>query len=1272
MARLLAASVRGGLWACALFLVLAALYVSLGRQLVPLLAEYRAEVQAKAAEALQMPVSIGSLEGRWQGFAPVLFAHDVLIGDANAHVRLEQVRIKPDLLASLLARQVRIAHLELSGVQLNLVEDEDGSWALQGLPQRPDQPPVQPAQILEQLRKVATLSVLDSQLILKPFGAEPIGIGSVGLTLRSGSRQRLDGRLMLPDGQPLMFDLNSRLRDSGWQDTEAEFYLSLPQSDWAQWLPARLSRDWHIGALQAGGEVWATWANGGVSRAVARLHAPKVSAGYAERKPVTMDDLAFNAYYDRRDDGFDLLVDSLAVSLGETRWGEVKLALGQQRRGAADEVWKLAADRLDLTPLAPAVEALAPLPDKLAEIIEGLQPRGSLHNVQLAWQPQAEGDKRVQFAANLERIAFNAVHGAPAAENVSGAISGDLGQGELRLDAPDFVLHLDHFFPQPWKYRQANARLTWSLDQEAFTLASRYMKVSGDEGELAGDMLIRLQRDPSRESYMDLRVTLHDGDARYTEKYLPTATPALSPALADWLKTAIRGGRIDEGWFQYQGSLMPGAQDGARSIDLFFKVHDAELAFQPGWPSVRGARGEVFVEDSGVRVDVSEGLLLDSRVTDVKARVPHVPAGQVSRLLIDGKVASNVADGLKILQETPLKTAAESFAGWRGEGPLDGRLQLDIPLNKGGQPLVVVDFATQGATLRIDKPLLEMSQVSGAFRFDSAKGLSAPDVRAQLFGRPVQGKVFAEGNAKPLTRIEASGQVAVKTLAEWLGVTQTLPVTGSIPYRLGVSISDDSQLRVDSDLKGVGIELPAPFGKGVDETRNATWRMNLSGPERRMWAELQDVGSLALAMPANDQKQLRGELLLGADAAVAPVERGLRVRGRLAEFDLDAWKAALEQSKAPVQPKDAQQLLRAIDLRIGTFKGFGREVNDLSAQIQRGQHTWQAIIDSDPLSGRIDLPDDDSPVYVDLRRLRLPAADPVPLDPQAPVAEKPDPLADVDPRSMPALNLHVDQVYQGDVLLGAWSFKSRPTATGARFSDVKLGLKGLQINGEGGWEGQAAPASWFRGKLGGGDLSNVLLAWDFAPSVTSEKFSLDVDGRWPGSPAWFSLKRFSGDIDASLRKGQFVEAQGSASALRVFGLLNFNSIGRRLRLDFSDLLGKGLSYDRVKGRLLGSDGVFTTSEPITLTGPSSNLELNGTLDMLNEQIDAKLLVTLPVSNNLPIAALIVGAPAIGGALFVADKLFGDKVARLASVQYDVEGSLQDPKISFDKPFEKPK
>ena len=50
------------------------------------------------------------------------------------------------------------------------------------------------------------------------------------------------------------------------------------------------------------------------------------------------------------------------------------------------------------------------------------------------------------------------------------------------------------------------------------------------------------------------------------------------------------------------------------------------------------------------------------------------------------------------------------------------------------------------------------------------------------------------------------------------------------------------------------------------------------------------------------------------------------------------------------------------------------------------------------------------------------------------------------------------------------------------------------------------------------------------------------------------------------------------------------------------------------------------------------------------------------------SALIVGAPAVGGALFLIDKLIGDRVARFASVKYTVKGPWKEPKITFDKPF----
>lgn len=335
-------------------------------------------------------------------------------------------------------------------------------------------------------------------------------------------------------------------------------------------------------------------------------------------------------------------------------------------------------------------------------------------------------------------------------------------------------------------------------------------------------------------------------------------------------------------------------------------------------------------------------------------------------------------------------------------------------------------------------------------------------------------------------------------------------------------------------------------------------------------------------------------------------------------------------------------------------------------QLTRKPSSWALQLDSQQAKGNVAIPDAKAaPMAINLQYVRLPAADPTAQADE----NAPDPLASVDPKKVPALDLSIKQLYQGNDLIGAWSLKVRPTAKGMAFNSLDLGLKGMVLQGSGGWEGEpGAATSWYKGRLGGKNLADVLKGWGFAPTVTSEEFHMDVDGRWPGSPAWVGLKRFSGSLDATLRKGQFVEVEGGAQALRVFGLLNFNSIGRRLRLDFSDLFGKGLSYDRVKGLLVASNGVYVTREPITLTGPSSNLELNGTLDLVADQVDSKLLVTLPVTNNLPIAALIVGAPAVGGALFLIDKLIGDRVSRFASVQYSVKGPWKDPKITFDKPF----
>ena len=487
LTRFFAALTRWGLGLCALVLVLTALYVSLGRELTPLIAEYRAEIQTKARDALGMPLTIGSLEGSWKGMAPVLLAHDVMVGEGSNALRLDNVKVVPDVWASLLNRDVRLASVQLGGLQLSARQDKDGHWALEGLPVQDDQP-LDPEQLLNQLQRVARVSVLDSQVTLEPFNHAPMTLTYVGLTLDVGaSDQRLDARLTLPDGQPLALSLNTQIQASRWRDGAAQAYLSLPQSDWAKWLPASLIQPWKVSELKAGGEFWFNWGHGTVQSAVARLNAPKLSGAYADRKAETLDNLALHAWVERGKQGFTVTLDSLAMNIADKRW-ETRLQLQQFAATQGEqERWHLQADHLDLTPITPLMDSLAPVPEAVAKVIDQLSVTGTLRNVLADYRPNATDDQKISFAANLQQVGFNATHGAPAARNVSGLISGDLGKGELRLDSKDFVLHLDPIFNKPWQYLQANALLKWTLDKNSFTLIAPYIKVLGEEGKIAAD-----------------------------------------------------------------------------------------------------------------------------------------------------------------------------------------------------------------------------------------------------------------------------------------------------------------------------------------------------------------------------------------------------------------------------------------------------------------------------------------------------------------------------------------------------------------------------------------------------------------------------------------------------------------------------------------------------------------------------------------------------------------------------------------------------------------
>src|SRR5690606_42136233 len=104
--------------------------------------------------------------------------------------------------------------------------------------------------------------------------------------------------------------------------------------------------------------------------------------------------------------------------------------------------------------------------------------------------------------------------------------------------------------------------------------------------------------------------------------------------------------------------------------------------------------------------------------------------------------------------------------------------------------------------------------------------------------------------------------------------------------------------------------------------------------------------------------------------------------------------------------------------------------------------------------------------------------------------------------------------------------------------------------------------------------------------------------------------------------------------------------------------------------LFRSNGLLTLDPELQLVGPSGAFKINGTTDMASEDLNMRLVMVLPVTQNLPLAAILMGASApIGGALFVLDKILGDPLSKLTSATYSVTGSWSEPEVELRGVFD---
>lgn len=268
----------------------------------------------------------------------------------------------------------------------------------------------------------------------------------------------------------------------------------------------------------------------------------------------------------------------------------------------------------------------------------------------------------------------------------------------------------------------------------------------------------------------------------------------------------------------------------------------------------------------------------------------------------------------------------------------------------------------------------------------------------------------------------------------------------------------------------------------------------------------------------------------------------------------------------------------------------------------------------------------------------------------------------LQPSTLPPLSIEIQNLRYKSLRFNDVSFITQPLPSGLFARYVSIDGPGYEIDGQGKWFDNQQ--SVFSGKLNANDLSAMLSSWGLHPSIQGNSGQLNFTLSWPGQLYSPNINKISGNIDIAIGKGQ-MNTSGSQAKMdfgRLVTILSFQSLARRLSLDFSDITQKGLGFDSIEGRVqLNGKGVASVKR-VLLQSSVATVELHGDIDLLSESYRLMARVTPHLTSSLPVIAALTGGPVAGAAVWAASKVVDPLLNQVTEDNYSVTGPWKNPTI----------
>jgi len=1240
------------------FIVILALTVTALRfWLFPGASSHRQRLETEIGSLIGETVRIETLSARLHGFHPELSLNGFQILDAQGRpaIRFAAIRIDIDPLRTLLTGQPGFDRLKIVGAKLSIRRRQDGTIGIAGL-HASDRPPAW-------LMADGSFELLDCDLDWQDSEGQkpPLDLGQANIRLvnRHG-KHWLGVDIALPERMGkavrLAVDAEGNLFEAG--EWSGKLYLEGQRIDTAHIAGALPASDVAVKAGMADFRLWGNWAGGALDSVAGDIALAKPVFAFPgdanTEHRLALASLESRFRWRQESDGWRLDLSRFRPALNHA-WPETRLAFALSRRpDGAPAVMRGAASYLELGDINTVLHALPLLDEKTGGILRELAPRGAVRDIRFFFAPEKPMGERLALCGTFDDFGTNAWQSFPGVSGLSGKLCGNDGAGRIAVSAENGTIHpADLGLKSPVRLSSARADLSWRQTDRDWSVSSRSFSVENADLAARGRFAIVLPKDKDVSPFLDLRVRLGETNAAAIKNYLPFA---VVPETSRWLEEALAGGQARDARLLFHGAIADFPFYRNEGVfESLIEAQNVELRFHPDWPPLTQTDARVRFYGPGLEIDSTKGQIGQGRIVEAHAESRDLNFSPWLKLT--GIARATVPDSLDFLAHSPLRDIPErlgKFVSTAGE--TDISLNLTIPLDqKLGDTDIDGKAEFKDAELRIEETGLELRRINGPLRF-TRSGLSADALRASVLGHPAAIRISRE---KDDTLVEIKGRAGVSDLQGQFPAGLWRLARGAADYRVNLRIpesldteSDPLVLSLSSGLTGLELNLPAPLGKREKARKDlfieTAIRRGNKIPVRLAYGH--DIAARLRFSETDTGLGLEGgHVAMGTPLPPIAPEPGVAISGRLDELDAAEWRRLLSDSSD--EPRRAG-LVRKLDLNVGTLYWNGDALGPLTLDMEWEAPHWQGRLDSAYGKGTFKATADSMAFDLEYFKLPKPSAD----------KDKTASNELFDPSAVPSLALSAKRLLWQDAELGPLTLRTERHAHGMIIKTLKGETKNHRFDIRGSWtrSSDRTVSTRIEGKLRIEDMGDLLTVIGYAGEVRETPSDVDFTLSWPGAPQQFSRSGVAGDIKMKLGKGAILKVEPGLG--RVLGMLNLDTLWRRLSFDFSDLFGKGLAYDSILGTFRLGNGQAVT-KGFLIDAVPAKIVINGRAGLAARDLDQIVTVIPHTSVALPIAGALAGGPAVGAAVLLAQQLVGEEVDSITATHYAVKGSWDEPQIT---------